>query len=67
MPRELLSACCVLADTTLFEGRFEEAAIWLRRALVLYRRLGRQHRPSQTFPMWSAAWPGWGTRATPPG
>ncbi len=42
LPMELTAACCVLVDTTLFEGRFEEAAGWLRRALVLYRRLGRQ-------------------------
>jgi predicted ATPase/DNA-binding SARP family transcriptional activator len=42
MPMDLPLACCVLADITLFETRFEEAAIWLREALVLYRRLGRQ-------------------------
>ena len=50
LPVELVPACCVLADTTLFEGRFEEAAIWLRRALVLYRRLGRQDSAVADFP-----------------
>ena len=44
------AACCVLADTTLFEGRFEEAAIWLRKALVLYRRLARQDSAVADFP-----------------
>ena len=44
------TACCVLADITLFEGRFEEAAIWLRKALVLYRRLGRQDSAVADFP-----------------
>ena len=33
-PRELAAAWCVLADTRLFEGRFVEAAVWLRRALI---------------------------------
>ncbi len=31
LPVELPLVCCLLADVTLFEGRFEEAAIWLRR------------------------------------
>ena len=38
----LLPVWCVLADTRLLEGRFEEAAVWLRRALMLDRRLGRR-------------------------
>ena len=38
----LLPVWCVLADTRLFEGRFAEAAVWLRRALMLDRRLGRR-------------------------
>ena len=50
LPMDLALACCVLADITLFEGRFEEAAIWLREALVLYRRLGRQDSAVADFP-----------------
>ena len=47
---ELVPACCVLADTTLFEGRFEDAAGWLRRALVFYRRQGLQDSAVADFP-----------------
>ena len=47
---DLDTACCVLADVTLFEGRFEEAAIWLRRALISYRRLARQGSAVADFP-----------------
>jgi predicted ATPase len=47
---DLDTACCVLADITLFEGRFEEAAIWLRRALTAYRRLPRQGSAVADFP-----------------
>ncbi len=36
LPVDLTMACRVLADITLFEGRFEEAANWLREALILY-------------------------------
>ncbi len=36
--------------SALFEGRFEEAAIWLRKALVFYRRLGRQDSAVADFP-----------------
>ena len=66
LPLELLTACCVLADITMFESRFDEAAIWLRRALISSAVWPDTSRPSQTFRMRSAAWPGWGTRATPP-
>ena len=66
MPRDLTPACCVLADTTLFEGRFEEAAVWLRRALVLYRRLGRQEAVPD-FPNVVCCVARLGNPATPPG
>ena len=42
LPGEQAPALCVLADTRLLEVRFEEAAICLRRALILCARLGRQ-------------------------
>ena len=47
---DMQAACCALVDTTLFEGRFEEAAIWLRKALVSYRRLGQQDSAVADFP-----------------
>jgi predicted ATPase len=47
---DLYTAYCVLADITLFESRFEEAAIWLRRALNGYRRLFRQGSAVADFP-----------------
>ncbi len=50
LPLELLTACCVLADITMFESRFDEAAIWLRRALISYRRLARHVSAVADFP-----------------
>jgi predicted ATPase/DNA-binding SARP family transcriptional activator len=47
---DLDTACCVLADITLFESRYKEAAIWLRRALIGYRRLARQGSAVADFP-----------------
>ena len=45
LPREEVPAWCVLADTRLFEGRFEDAAGWLGRALVFHRRQGGRAVP----------------------
>ena len=50
LPLELQTACCVLADITMFESRFDEAAIWLRRALISYRRLARHVSAVADFP-----------------
>jgi predicted ATPase/DNA-binding SARP family transcriptional activator len=50
LPVDLTMACRVLADITLFEGRFEEAANWLGEALVLSRRQGRQDSVVADFP-----------------
>jgi predicted ATPase/DNA-binding SARP family transcriptional activator len=50
LPLGLQTACCALADIALFEGRFEEAAIWLRRALNGYRRLAPQYSAVADFP-----------------
>jgi predicted ATPase/DNA-binding SARP family transcriptional activator len=50
LPVDLTMACRVLADITLFEGRFEEAANWLREALILSRRQGRQDSAVADFP-----------------
>ncbi len=67
LPLELRTACCVLADIALFEDRFEDAAIWLREALVLYCRLGQQDSAVADFPNLVCCLARRGTRATRPG
>ena len=47
-PLELIVAWMELGETRMFQGRFEEAATWLRVALASCRRLGR--RPQHAFP-----------------
>ncbi len=67
LPVDLRTACCALADTTLFEGSFEEAAIWLRRVVVSYRRLGQQDAAVADFPNVICCVARLGNPGTPPG
>ena len=45
---EFFPAWFLLGETRMLQGRFEEAAAWLRRSMIFRRRLGE--RPDDAFP-----------------